>query len=306
MRILRINRLSLMKLNKRNIAAWLLCRYYIMTGRLRQVKSRAARGEILLSVYFHDPSRKQFEFVVRWFLKNGFRIISLEELESAALAGKPLPPSSVVLTVDDGWRNNIDNIAAVANQYEVPVTIFASTRPVETGEAYWWSVIAAAGKEGLTNKTVPGLKLVPNEERLAEVNRVRSQVSLQREAMTVEELTALSNTKYVHIGSHTVTHPILTRCNDATAEYEIAESGKILRDWLRKDIPYFAYPNGAFSDREIALLKKHGYRMAFSTEQAYVTPDNIKNIYAIPRFDILEEVSLTENLCRMTGIWFNR
>lgn len=295
-----------MQWNKRNIAAFLLCTWYILSGKLRKVKKRAARGEFILSVYFHYPSRALFEYCVRWFTKNGFRVIGLDELEAVARGEKPFPTSAVVLTADDGWRSNLDSIVPVANAYKVPVTIFASTRPIETGEAYWWSYIAAGGEKGLTKQSVSALKHVPNAERLAEVSKVRAGLELPREAMTIEELQQTSRSGYVHIGSHTVTHPMLTACDDDTASYEISESGKILQNWLSKEVPYFAYPNGAFTERDIRLLKANGYRMAFSTEQTYVTPDNIKNIYAIPRFDVLETVSFTENLCRMTGVWFNR
>lgn len=292
--------------NKRNIAAYLVSCYFILTGRLRKMKKRAARGEFIVSVYFHHPSREQFAFCVKWFKRNGFHFLTLPELEAIAKGEKPIPPSSVVLTADDGWRSNLEGIVAVANEYKVPVTIFASTKPVETGEPYWWSVIAEAHQQGLVKETVSGLKGVPNNIRESVVEKAKTMVSLPREAMTVEELVATDKTGYVQIGSHTVTHPILTQCPDERAAFEIAESGRTLSRWLSKDIPYFAYPNGAFTEREVSLLRQHGYRMAFSTEQSYVTPGKLKNIYAIPRFDVLETVSFTENLCRMTGVWFNR
>lgn len=295
-----------MNVNKRNIAACLLSGWYILTGRVKKVKERAARGEILLSVYFHSPSKQLFENCVRWFINNGFTIITVEELDAVARGEKPFPSLAVVLTADDGWRSNKENIAEVANRYKVPITIFASTKPIETGEAYWWSYIAEANKRGIVSQSVSALKKVPNNERLSFVETAREQIELPREALTVDELATISKTDFVQIGSHTVTHPILTTCSDDTAAFEITESRKILQNWLSADIPYFAYPNGAFNQREINLLQHAGYRMAFSTEQAYVTPENLKHIYKVPRFDVLEDVSFTENICRMTGVWFNR
>ncbi len=295
-----------MEINKRNIAAYFMSCLYILTGRLRRVRQRAARKEVIISVYFHSPSRKLFEGCVRWFQRNGFTIISLEELEDIAMGRKPFPASAVILTADDGWRSNIDNIAAVANQHRAPVTIFASTNPIEKGEPYWWSVVGEAYAKGLTGLTVTEAKRLPDLDRKRLVEELSTKLSLGREAMTVDELQQISDTPYVHIGSHTVTHPMLPTCTDEASLYEIGEAGRMLQNWLSKDITYFAYPNGAYTEREGDNLKKSGYRLAFTTEPAYITPENIRNIYALPRFDVLETVSFTENICRMTGVWFNR
>ena len=67
---------------------------------------------------------------------------------------------------------------------------------------------------------------------------------------------------------------------------------------------HFAYPNGSFSDREKEILMDSGYQLGFTTEPVYITPENIAQKYSLPRFDVLENISFTENLCRMTGIWF--
>src|SRR6187402_3501838 len=138
-----------MVFNKRNIAAFLLSKFYILSGKVNRVKKKAGRGEFILSVYFHDPDKRLFESCVKWFLKKGYNFISTDELTAIAAGKQAFPAAGVVFTVDDGWRNNKENIAAVANRYKIPVTIFASTKPIATGEAYWWSYIAKAKREGL-------------------------------------------------------------------------------------------------------------------------------------------------------------
>lgn len=295
-----------MVLNIRNIAAFFVSSWFIASGRIKKIKQRAANGEFIISVYFHDPSKKLFESTVKWFLKNGFHFISAEELSDILRNKKPFPKSAVVFTADDGWKDNKPNIAAVANQYKIPITIFASTQPIETGEGYWWSYVAKATEKGLTNATVSGLKKVPNAERMNIVESIKTQLPLEREALTIDELKTLSDTRYVHIGSHTITHPILTQCTDEQSGREIKQSRQILEQWLQKPVKHFAYPNGEFTEREIKSLQDSGYDIAFSTIPQYINNDNRNAFYAIPRFDVLENVSFAENICRMTGIWFNR
>jgi len=295
-----------MELSIRNIAAWLMSNFYIITGKINNVKASAKNGEILLSVYFHNPSKKLFEGCVKWFLKNGFSIISTEELNSIVKNNKPLPASSVVFTVDDGWKENKENIVAVAESYKIPVTIFVTTSPVETGESYWWSYIQKAFDKKLTNHSVGALKLVSNEQRMQELELIKPNVPNDRDALTIEEVKTISQSPYITIGSHTVTHPILTMCNDETSKYEIVESKKTLENWTNKSVHFFAYPNGNYTQREINVLKSNGFQMAFTTKPEYVTLDSFKSPFEIPRFDVLEDVSFSENIIRMTGIWFEK
>jgi len=295
-----------MELSIRNIAAWLLSNYYIFIGKINPVKKSAKNGEIILSVYFHNPSKKLFEGCVKWFLKNGFSIISTEELNSIIQNNKPIPPSSVVFTVDDGWKENKANIVAVAEEYKIPVTIFVTTSPVETGESYWWTYIQKAFDKKLTNHSVGALKLVPNEQRIQELELYKYKVPKNRDALTIEEVKTISQSPFITIGSHTVTHPILTMCNDETSKYEIVESKQMLENWIKKPVPFFAYPNGNYTEREINTLKSNGFQMAFTTKPEYVTLNSFKSPFEIPRFDVLENISFAENIIRMTGVWFEK
>ena len=112
-----------MVLNKRNVAAFLLSEYYIFSGKVKRINSRAASGEFILSVYFHDPSKKLFESCVTWFKNHGYSFISTDDLVAIASGNLPFPSLAVLFTVDDGWKDNKANIAAIANKHKVPVTI---------------------------------------------------------------------------------------------------------------------------------------------------------------------------------------
>jgi len=53
-------------------------------------------------------------------------------------------------------------------------------------------------------------------------------------------------------------------------------------------------------------LKQAGYTLAFTTEPKYIDNKNTINIYQVPRFGVVDNIPFTENLCRMTGIWYER
>ena len=112
-----------MVLNIRNIAAFFVSSWFIASGRIKKIKQKAANGEFIISVYFHDPSKELFESTVKWFLKNGFHFISAEELSDILRNKKPFPKSAVVFTADDGWKavsiaraqqqRHLDNVIAL-------------------------------------------------------------------------------------------------------------------------------------------------------------------------------------------------
>jgi peptidoglycan/xylan/chitin deacetylase (PgdA/CDA1 family) len=124
--------------------------------------------------------------------------------------------------------------------------------------------------------------------------------------MTITELKEINENKTITIGSHTVSHPVLTKCSDVESSYEINFSKEELENIINKQVKYFAYPNGNYGLREIEILKNNGYTAAFSTITDYLTKNNLDKIFQYPRFEILENVSFAENICRITGVWFKK
>jgi peptidoglycan/xylan/chitin deacetylase (PgdA/CDA1 family) len=291
-----------MKKKVRNFTGWLFAVIFISIGLTRRVKSKARKGEFILSVFFHDPSKKLFEYCINWLIKNGFVFLTQQEVIAIAKHNKPFPKNAVIVTVDDGWKGNLDNIVKVAVDYKVPVTIFISTEPVQNG-VYWWSYVEAGNKRKLTGTPVQFYKELPNDQRVAEVIKIKDKIVLEREAMTLEQVKEIARNKYITIGGHTVNHPILTRCNVEEVRFELSDSKEILENWINKPVYSFAYPNGSYEKREVEILKELNYEIAYTTNSSYLYPSCLKKVLELPRFFVLENISNAEGLCRMLGIW---
>jgi poly-beta-1,6-N-acetyl-D-glucosamine N-deacetylase len=291
-----------MKKNLRNLLAHLAARTLMLTGRVKQATQKALDTECILSLYFHKPSKDEFEFSIKWLKKKGFKFISSHDLERIINREIPFPKGAVLLTVDDGWQTNVTNVVEVADRNQVPVTIFVSTTPVEEG-AYWWSYVQQAKRQGLTSFSKKDLKKMPEEERVKILQEIKQMVYPGRDAMTVEQVKMVANSPYVTIGAHTQTHPILINCPETQVYEELKGSRQKLESWILKEVAYFAYPNGDYSRREIKTLKTLNYRLAFSAQPQYLTPALLNETFTIPRFGFLEGASYAENICRMTGVW---
>lgn len=290
----------------RNISAFFIAKIYIVTGLLNTRLKYLLNTETILSLYTHNPDSKYFEKCIKWLLNKGFKFISMIDLTKIINGEMDFPKGAVLITVDDGWRENKNNVIAIANKYHIPITIFISTEPVISGNAFWWSYIEKANRLGITKHSVKELKKMNNDSRLEIVNDVKKLMKTNREALNLQELIEISNNTWVSIGSHTVTHPILVNCTDKTALEEIMESKQILSKWLDKDIYSFSYPNGDYTNREVEYLKNTGYQLGFTTKDDCITPENISDLYTLPRTDLVETISFSENICRMTGLWFTQ
>jgi peptidoglycan/xylan/chitin deacetylase (PgdA/CDA1 family) len=74
------------------------------------------------------------------------------------------------------------------------------------------------------------------------------------------------------IDAHTITHPDLTRVDDARLRYEVAGSRKQLRHLFHIPVDFFCYPVGRYDARVIAAVRQAGYFGATTTNYGLARP----------------------------------
>lgn len=160
---------------------------------------------------------------------NGLRGISLETMLRSATSSNAFPESSVVLTFDDGFRNFYTTAFPVLQEYGFKATVFLVTDH--------------CGKRNDWLGNPPGLAT----ERLmswAEVREVKS--------------------SGIEFGSHTRTHPDLTRLSETRVKREIVESKDAIENAIGGPVTTFAYPYGKF-DECVRKLVAQNFDAACST-----------------------------------------
>jgi len=83
------------------------------------------------------------------------------------------------------------------------------------------------------------------------------------------------------IGSHTVSHPDLTRLTLRESREEISASRKSLEDTFGVAVIDFAYPGGSYDERIVELVQEAGYSAAVTTE--FGVNDAATNTYKLRR-----------------------
>ncbi len=280
----------------------IIAQFFILFGFVNRKNKYVHSQDLITSIYFHNPSKELFEKCVNWLVKNNYYFISTQDLYEVLFKNKSLKSGAVCITVDDGKKGNLENIIPYAEKLNIPVTIFVSTEPVESG-AFWWSYVTKNNEISNKKVSLENCKRLSNSKRVDTVNELKKQISLTREAMTKNDVVRISKLENITIGNHTVNHPITKKCKKEELRYEISEASKILKSWISKDIDFFAYPNGDYDGREEAILLDNNIKLAFTTEPKHIDIVKKYNPYQIPRFSVNDDGSFAENICKMVGVW---
>jgi len=71
-------------------------------------------------------------------LSKKYRFVSLSDAVEMLQGRKPMQPYSLVLTFDDGYRNNFTHALPVLRRYNAPVTFFVPTGFLNNPRPFWW------------------------------------------------------------------------------------------------------------------------------------------------------------------------
>lgn len=260
---------------------------------------------------------------LQYLVENGYNFISLESLINALNNKQPLPPKSVVFTIDDGFADQVEIAAPIFLEFDCPVTIFLITGMLD-GKLWPWDdkvayAINNSPKECINVSLIDEPIQLPLNSRVSKRNAIRVlQNTLKAQpASKIDDMLSLLaqatecslpdvpphdfrpmtwdmareyESKGVLFAPHTVSHRILSKLDANSAEQEIIVSWQRLQEELTSPSPVFCYPTGRYCDyssREIELLKKAGFIGAVSTYPAQVEKisESNKYLYQLPRFN---------------------
>ncbi|MGA2315994.1 MAG: polysaccharide deacetylase family protein [Thermodesulfobacteriota bacterium] len=236
---------------------------------------------------YHNKERamhhhiKHLERELPYFKKN-YQILTLDEVIQGLKSGVGFRRPSVAITFDDGYLDNYTLAYPVLKKYGVPATIYLATDFIGTSQRIWTDQIefmllgarkdqfslhrlfgdkelrikTKEEKEQVSNKITEALKKRPDAERTEilcelfktlEINSNHGKDCEERIMLNWDEVRKMAKNG-ITIGSHSHTHPILSRMPIQKAKEEILESKKIIEENLSIKVKHFAFPNGKQDD----------------------------------------------------------
>lgn len=202
-----------------------------------------------------------------------------------------------VVTFDDGYRDNYELAFPLMERYRVPATVYLSVDHVDGSRSFWYESLISAINAADEEQVDLGALGLGSFDLNGEAARVRAMTELNhtlkrydtetRENMVLQIVQMLGQAdrttgssmlswemvremadKGISIGSHTMSHPILSHESRERVRVELRESKERLEAVLQKTVDAFAYPNGRyedFNDMVVEEARDAGYNSAVTT-----------------------------------------
>lgn len=165
----------------------------------------------------------------------GYTPVSLDRVRDHYLDGAALPERAVLITFDDGYRDNLENAFPILRRHGYPAVIFAPVGFLD------------------------GVRPLPHEETLFGAG-VRNPTLRWGQLAELEA-------GGIRIESHGIGHRRLAELTPDEAFREIAVSKLRLEEALGREVEAYAYVKGSRADyrtEHASLVQQAGYKLGFS------------------------------------------
>jgi peptidoglycan/xylan/chitin deacetylase (PgdA/CDA1 family)/GT2 family glycosyltransferase len=198
-----------------------------------------------------------------WVLKRlRYRVIAFDELARTLREAQLPPRRAVVITIDDGYMDNIEIAHPILRRHRFPWTVFLVSEQLG-GKNDWTEHGPLSGRPLLS---------------LDQISRLRADD--------------------VRFGAHTRTHCYLPDVPDDAVSEEIEGSRDDLELRLGTSVTTFAYPFGGYDDRAVAAVSRTGFVGAGTVDARLVRLDD--DPLLIPRIEVKNSDSLVRFLFKLS------
>lgn len=267
---------------------------------------RANRGKALILMYHRfSEAEDGVSTSVRCFteqldyLADHYRIVPLSVLAGYVTSGVPVPPGLAVITIDDGYRDSFDIAYPILRERKIPATAFVVTDFVDQATWLWTDKVryltsraasslleANIDQQSLrielegrisrrkgAQRVNAELKRIADEAKDDAIRRIAASLDVPLPDAPPAEFLPLTweqvremDSNGIEIGSHTVTHPILTKISRDRLRYELCESRSRLESALGHKVELLGYPNGDHDATVQQEAVRAGYKCAVTAD----------------------------------------
>lgn len=243
--------------------------------------------------FVFGPTASEFRRQMQW-LQRHTHLVSEQNIIECLRSKKSFTKPGALVTFDDGYRDNYTIGYPILKALGIPAIFFIPTDSISTRRVGHWDLIAY-----LLKKTAKPY-LVFEEERFAlpkqreeAIKRLQAKAKMSnavaiktllaeltelcdmplpavevqdRELMNWEEVLEVSQNN-ITIGSHTHTHPCLSRLDAAAQHREMSLPKTILEEKIGKAVRSIAYPYGSpryYNGDTLQMAAACGYDLGFS------------------------------------------
>ncbi len=238
------------------------------------------------------------------YLRRHFSVVPLAQVIECLKSRKRLQSHIAALTIDDGRRNCFEVLFPLLKEFGMPATFFVVSSFIR-GEDWLWtdkvlwlsqqplrpSQLAPAGLDGffqMLNRMRPEVRTA-HVEAIAKGMGVAipKRVPPEYAACSWAELRQMADSGLVEIGSHTVSHPILSSVSDEESWRELTLSRAQIEEGIGRSVTSFCFPNGQPGDyrpTQVQQIRDAGYTSAVTAHSGMVSRRS--DPYELPRIGV--------------------
>jgi peptidoglycan/xylan/chitin deacetylase (PgdA/CDA1 family) len=263
------------------------------------------------------------------FLKQKYFPVSLDDFLNNNSDNKK---NQIVITFDDGYKDNLQYAIPILQELNVPATIYVTTRFLENDRSMWWYEIKEFldsntnkiefnynnqnyffeinkknSKKFFLNKItqiIKNLNKIEQEKLMTAITKLNHRKQYNSEVLNWDDLKEICKFPLITIGAHTHNHLSLKNLNENDCLEEIMLSKKLLEDKLGRKIHHFSYPFGSENDvgeREFKMVESLGFKSAVTT---FVKPLFKSDKFSLPRIYIGQKTSKNLLRLKLSKIYF--
>ena len=214
--------------------------------------------------------KDRFEQHLQWFCQTGFSFLTfrdLKDFETGKRRWQDFPRKPLLLTFDDGYKDNLKNAQPLLEKYGAKATLFLLA-DTSIQKNTWDAPEPHSSSEILSRDE-------------------RSQL----------------NQRVYEIGSHGLSHASFLHLEEEEIRKELRESKALLEKEFSRSIDSLAYPFGHTSERIAELAREEGYQFAVNTDQGGMATS--ENPWSIFRVNIFPQDG-PRQLLKKTSAWYPR
>jgi peptidoglycan/xylan/chitin deacetylase (PgdA/CDA1 family) len=258
------------------------------------------------------------------FFRQQYRVVSLQQVLSAAEGAGQLPDRSLLITFDDGWDDNERFALALLRRYNMPAVVFAAAGwmgrcmpwnevvmhawdeellSTELCETFWKRVAEPAAPVPAQWDSAAMHALVLRLARLDDTNRENlirmipcAEKIGRKRLVTLEQMKRLERGN-VAIESHGYGHFPIALCEDP--RFELRESRRQIAAMLGRGMDEapvaISFPHGSYDSAITQMAFEEGYRLLFTSDSCVNRFTNGRPGRILGRIAILEREITDKN-----------
>jgi len=195
------------------------------------------------------------------FVSENYKTLTSKEFEKYKKGDKSFD-KSVMITFDDGWRDNLEFAYPILKKYNLKATLFIITGWID--EASKKSYPFVERKHNESKKIV--------QERANEVVLNWDEVDRMRDVFDIHSHTHFHRDDYF---------------GKISLEEELVLSKERIKEKLGFETNHLCWPRGIYDEDDIVLAKKIGYRFLYTTKRGINKSDN--------NFDEIKRISVKKD-----------